>query len=126
MQIPPPKISLYAKLKLIATYSRMGQLDKAIDISRSLTESNPSHYDSWFHLANAFAASRKYSQAAKAFKIAISLKPQEGLSRVGLAFAYFGDKKPDFAIAELIKGMKFSRLIKTFPGIAIAVSPLIK
>ena len=109
---PPPNITLYAKLKLSNTYSRLGQLDKAIDISRALTESNPGHYDSWFHLANAFAASRQYSQAAEAFKKATTLKPEEGLSRVGLAFAYFGDKKPDFAIAELIKGMKIFKANK--------------
>jgi tetratricopeptide (TPR) repeat protein len=64
---PPPNITLYANLKLSETYSRLGQLDRAIDISRALTESNPGHYDSWFHLANAFAASREYSQAAEAF-----------------------------------------------------------
>ena len=109
---PPPNITLYAKLKLSNTYSRLGQLDKAIDISEALTESNPGHYDSWFHLANAFAASREYSQAAEAFKKATTLKPEEGLSRVGLAFAYFGDKKPDFAIAELIKSMRIFKANK--------------
>jgi tetratricopeptide (TPR) repeat protein len=109
---PPANISLYAKLKLSETYSHLGQLDKAIDISRALTESNPGHYDSWFHLANAFAASRKYSQATEAFKKATTLKPEEGLSRVGLAFAYFGDKKPDFAIAEFMKGMKIFKVNK--------------
>jgi tetratricopeptide (TPR) repeat protein len=109
---PPPNIILYAKLKLSETYSRLGQLDKAIDISKALTESNPSHYDSWFHLANAFAASRKYSQAAEAFKKTTTLKPEEGLNRVGLAFAYFGDKKSDFAIAEFMKGMKIFKANK--------------
>jgi tetratricopeptide (TPR) repeat protein len=109
---PPPNITLYAKLKLSETYSRLGQLDKAISISRALTESNPSHYDSWFHLANAFAASGKYSQAAGAFKQATTLKPEEGLSRVGLAFAYFGDKKPGFATAEFMKGMKIFKANK--------------
>ena len=109
---PPPNITLYAKLKLSETYSRLGHLDRATDMSRALTESNPGHYDSWFHLANAFAASREYSQAAEAFKKATTLKPEEGLSRVGLAFAYFGDKKPNFAIAELIKGMKIFKANK--------------
>jgi tetratricopeptide (TPR) repeat protein len=109
---PPLNITIYAKLKLSETYLRLGQLDRAIDISRELTESNPGHYDSWFHLANAFAASRKYSQAAEAFKKATTLKPEEGLSRVGLAFAYFGDNKPDFAIVELIKGMKIFKANK--------------
>jgi tetratricopeptide (TPR) repeat protein len=109
---PPSNITFYAKLKLSATYSRLGQLDKAIGISRALTESNPDHFDSWFHLANAFAASREYSEAAEAFKKATTLKPEEGLSRVGLAFAYFGDKKPDFATAEFMKGMKIFKANK--------------
>jgi tetratricopeptide (TPR) repeat protein len=112
---PPPNITLYAKLKLSETYLRLGQLDKAIGISRALTEPNHSHYDSWFHLAIAYAASRKYSQAAEAFKKATTLKSEEGLSRVGLAFAYFGDKKPDFAIAELMKGMKIFKTNKNIP-----------
>jgi len=109
---PPPNIILYAKLKLSETYSRLGQLDKAIGISRVLTESNPGHYDSWFHLANAFAASRQYSQAAEAFKKATALKPEEGLSRVGLAFAHFGNQKPDFATEEFMKAMKIFKANK--------------
>ena len=109
---PPPNITLYAKLKLSNTYSRLGQLDKAIDISRALTESNPGHYDSWFHLANAFAASRQYSQAAEAFKKSTALKPEEGLSRVGLAFAHFGNQKPDFATEEFMKAMKIFKANK--------------
>ncbi len=103
---PPPNIILYAKLKLTNTYSRLGQLDKAIETSRSLTESNPSHYDSWFHFANSLAALKQYSPATEAFKKTTTLKPKEGLGLVGLAFAYFGDQKPDSAIEELKKAMK--------------------
>ena len=109
---PPPNIILYATLKLSNTYARLGQLDKAIDISKTLTESNLDHYDAWFHLANFLAASKKYSQATEAFKKTITLKPQEGLSRVGLAFAYFGDQKPDLAIEELKSGMKIFKANK--------------
>lgn len=103
---PPANIILYTKLKLANTYSRLGQLDKAIEISRALTESNPGHYDGWFHLANSLAASKQYSQATEAFKKSTTLKPEEGLSRVGLAFTYFGEQKPDFSIAEFRKAMK--------------------
>ncbi len=109
---PPPNIILYAKLKLSNTYSRLGQLDKAIDITKTLIESNPGHYDSWFHMANALAASMQYPQAAEAFKKATELKPEEGLSRVGLAFAYFGDQKPDFATEEFRKAMKIFKANK--------------
>ena len=102
---PPPKIALYAKLKLSNNYSRLGELDQSIEISRTLTESNPEYYHVWFHLANFLAASKKYSQAAEAYKTTITLEPEEGLSRVGLAFSYFGDRKPDLAIKQLKKGM---------------------
>jgi tetratricopeptide (TPR) repeat protein len=102
---PPPNIALYAKLKLSNNYSRLGKLDKSIEISRTLTESNPEHYHVWFHLASFLAASKEYFQAAEAFKKTTTLKPEEGLSHVGLAFSYFGDQKPDLAIKELKKGM---------------------
>ena len=102
---PPPNIALYAKLKLSNNYSRLGKLDKSIEISRTLTESNPEHYHVWFHLASSLAASKEYFQAAEAFKKTITLRPKEGLSRVGLAFSYFGDQKPGLAIKELKKGM---------------------
>ncbi len=61
---------------------------------------------SWFHLANALAGLQQYPQAVEAFKKTTALKVDEGLGRVGLAFAYFGDKKPDLAIEELKKAMK--------------------
>ena len=109
---PPPDIILYAKLKLTNTYSRLGKLDKTAEMSRALTESNPGHYDSWFHLANALAALQQYSQAVEAFKRTAALKPEEGLGRVGLAFAYFGDRKPNSAIEEFKKAMKIFKANK--------------
>ena len=109
---PPANIILYAKLKLTNAYSRLGQLDKAVEISRSLTQSNPDHYDSWFHFANSLAALKQYSQAADAFKKTIALRPEEGLGQVGLAFAYFGDQKPDSAVEEFRKAMKIFKANK--------------
>ena len=109
---PPPDIILYAKLKLTNAYSRLGKLDKTAEMSKALTESNPGHYDSWFHHANALAALQQYSQAIEAFKRTATLKPEEGLGRVGLAFAYFGDRKPDSAIEEFKKAMKIFKAKK--------------
>ena len=109
---PPPNITLYAKLKLSITYSHLGQFDNAIKISKELTESSPDNYDSWFHLANAFAASRQYPQSIEAFKKAIALKPDGGLSRVGLAFVYFGDQKPDLATEKFKGAMKIFKANK--------------
>ena len=109
---PPSNISLYAKLKLTNTYSQLGQLDKTIEISKALTESHPDHFDSWFHFANALAAMQQYLEAVEAFNKAILLKPEEGLGRVGLAFAYFGDGKPDSAIEEFRQAKKIFKANK--------------
>ncbi|MBT3366539.1 MAG: tetratricopeptide repeat protein [Nitrospina sp.] len=109
---PPSNISLYAKLKLTNTYSQLGQLDKTIEISKALTESHPDHFDSWFHFANALAAMQQYPEAVEAFNKAILLKPEEGLGRVGLAFAYFGDGKPDSAIEEFRQAKKIFKANK--------------
>jgi tetratricopeptide (TPR) repeat protein len=49
---PPSNIALYVQLKLAHTYSRLGRLDKAATISKTLTQTNPDNYDSWFHLAS--------------------------------------------------------------------------
>ena len=109
---PPSNIGLYAKLKLANTYSRLQQLDKTVKIAKALTESNPDHFDSWFHFANALAAMQQYPKAVEAFKKTILLKPEEGLGRVGLAFAYFGDGKPDSAIEEFRQAKKIFKANK--------------
>ena len=109
---PPSNIILYTKLKLTNTYSRLGRLDKAVEISQTLTESHPDHYDSWFHFANALAAMQQYPEAVEAFNKAILLKPEEGLGRVGLALAYFGDGKPDSAIEEFRQAKKIFKANK--------------
>tara|TARA_Y100001960_G_C14425003_1_gene704846 strand:- start:72 stop:743 length:672 start_codon:yes stop_codon:yes gene_type:complete len=109
---PPSNIILYAKLKLSNNYSRLGEPEKSIEIARALTKSNPDYYHAWFHLSIFLAASKQYSQAVEAFKKTTTLKPEEGLSHVGLAFSYFGDQKPELAIKELKKGMKIFKTNK--------------
>ena len=72
----------------------------------SRPESHPQQYESWFSFANTSGAIKKYPQAISAFKKTIKLKPEEGLGKVGLAFAYFGDEKPDLAIEALKDAMQ--------------------
>lgn len=108
----PSNIRLYSSLKISGTYTRLGNLIRAEKISQTLTESHPQYYESWFNYANASGALRKYSQAISAFKKSIGIKPKEGLGKVGLAFAYFGDEKPDLAIVELKGAMKIFKANK--------------
>ena len=108
----PANIRLYSSLKISRTYTRLGNLIRAEEISQALTKSHPNGYESWFNYGNTLGALKKYSQAISAFKKSIELKPKEGLGKVGLAFAYFGDEKPDLAIAELKGAMKIFKANK--------------
>ena len=87
-------------------------LNRAVEVSRTLTKSHPKQYESWFSYANASGALKNYTQAVSAFKKSIELKPSEGLGKVGLAFALFGDEKPDLAIAHLKDAMKIFKANK--------------
>ena len=102
----PPNIRLFAGLKISGTNTKLGNLNRAMEVSQNLTESHPQQYESWFSFANTSGAIKKYHQAISAFKKTIKLKPEEGLGKVGLAFAYFGDEKPDLAIEALKDAMK--------------------
>jgi len=108
----PANIRLYSSLKISRTYTRLGNLIRAEEISQALKESHPSYYESWFNYANTAGALKKYSQAISAFKKSIAIKPKEGLGKVGLAFAYFGDEKPDLAIVEFKGAMKIFKANK--------------
>ena len=102
----PSNIRLFSGLKISGTNTKLGNLNRAFEVSQNLTESHPQQYESWFSFANTSGAIKKYPQAISAFKKTIKLKPEEGLGKVGLAFAYFGDEKPDLAIEELKDAMK--------------------
>jgi tetratricopeptide (TPR) repeat protein len=108
----PTNVRLYSSLKISGTYTRLGNLIRAEEISQALTESHPHDYESWFNYANTSGALKKYPQAISAFKKSIDIKPEEGLGKVGLAFALFGDEKPDLAIAEFKKAMKIFKANK--------------
>lgn len=108
----PSNIRLYAGLKMAGAHTKLGNLNRAEEVSKALTESHPQQYESWFSFANASGALKKYPQTISAFKKTIDLKPEEGLGKVGLAFAYFGDEKPDLAIAEFREAMKIFKANK--------------
>ena len=108
----PSNIRLFAGLKISGTNTKLGNLNRAVEVSQNLTESHPQQYESWFSFANTSGAIKKYPQAISAFKKTIKLKPEEGLGKVGLAFAYFGDEKPDLAIEALKDAMKIFKANK--------------
>jgi len=108
----PSNIKLFSGLKISGTYTKLGDLNRAVEVSKALTESHPQQYESWFSYANASGALKNYTQAIYAFKKSIELKPKEGLGKVGLAFALFGDEKSDLAIAHLKDAMKIFKTNK--------------
>ena len=102
----PSNIKLFSGLKISGTYTKLGELNRAVEVSKALTESHPQQYESWFSYANTSCALKNYTQAIYAFKKSIALNPREGLGKVGLAFALFGDEKPGLAIVHLKDAMK--------------------
>jgi len=108
----PSNIKLFSGLKISGIYGKLGNLNRAAEVSRGLTKSHPQQYESWFSYANASGALKNYTQAVSAFKKSIKLKPSEGLGKVGLAFALFGDEKPDLAISHLKDAMKIFKANK--------------
>ena len=105
-------IKFFAGLKIYGNNAKLGNLNRAEEVSKALTLSYPQQYESWFAYANASGALKKYSQAISAFKKSIALKPDEALGKVGLAFAFFGSEKTDLAIAELKGAMKIFKANK--------------
>ena len=102
----PSNIKLFCGLKISGIYGKLGKFNAALGVSHALTKSHPQQYESWFSYANASSVLKNYPQAVYAFKKSIELKPSEGLGKVGLAFALFGDEKPDLAISHLKDAMK--------------------
>ncbi|MZG53490.1 MAG: hypothetical protein F3743_05000 [Nitrospinae bacterium] len=108
----PENIRLLAGLKISGTHAKLGNLARAEEVSKALTLSHPQRYESWFSYANASGALKKYSQAVTAFKKSIELNPEEALGKVGLAFVFFGNEKPDLAVEELKGAMKIFKANK--------------
>ena len=109
----PSNIRLFAGLKISGTNTKLGNLNRAVEVSQNLTESHPQQYESWFSYANASGALKNYTQAIAAFKMSIELKPKEGLGKVGLAFALFPDPVKAFSDGpQSLKPSKFSKLMK--------------
>lgn len=108
----PANVRLFSSLKISRNYTRLGNPIRAAEISKSLAESHPQRYESWFSYANASGAIRNYPQAILAFKKSIELKPTEALGKVGLAIAYFGNGEPDLAITEFKSAMKIFKANK--------------
>lgn len=108
----PENIRLLAGLKISGTHAKLGNLARAEEVSKALTLSHPQRYESWFSYANASGALKKYSQAVTAFKKSIELNPEEALGKVGLAFVFFGNEKPDVAVEELKGAMKIFKANK--------------
>ncbi len=98
---PEKRLQTFATLKLSSTYLKLTEPLKAVETLKKLTLSQPDHFDAQFHLGNALAKIKNYSEAIAAFKKTTELRSNEGLGNVGLALAYFGNRQPDDAIQQL-------------------------
>ena len=90
-----------AHLKLSSTYLNLGQLEKSVEIARTLTANLPNDFDAFFHLANARAKMADYPGSTRAFENTVRIRPKEGLGWVGLALALFGNGDSATALKKL-------------------------
>ena len=100
------KLTIYARLKLVATYLKLGQFQQSIDTAQALVQLHPNNFDAHFHLANSLSALRRFSEAIEAYTKTTTLKPDEGLGYVGLGLSLFGNSDSKKAIETLLKANK--------------------
>jgi len=100
------KLAIYARLRLGATYLKLGQFQQAIDTAQATVQVYPDNFDAHFHLANSLSALRKFSEATEAYQKTTTLKPDEGLGYVGLGLSLFGNSDSKKAIETLLKAKK--------------------
>ena len=86
-----PNFVIYAQLKLGITYLKLKQFQKSIDILKVTTMLHPDSFDAHFSFANSLSAFKNFPEAIKSYQKAITLKPREGLSYVGLGLSLFGN-----------------------------------
>lgn len=101
-----PKLVIYARLRLGATYLKLGQFQQSIDTAQATVQFYPDNFDAYFHLANSLSALRRFSEAIEAYEKTASLKPEEGLGYVGLGLSLFGNSDSKKAIEALLKANK--------------------
>ncbi|MEK7486679.1 MAG: tetratricopeptide repeat protein [Planctomycetota bacterium] len=94
---------LNARIRMVKEYQEIKQNEKAIQILQEVHDIFPYQVESHTLLANIFKAQTKYESAIKELKIAIAVKPKEGLEVVhtDLADIYLTLKKTEEARSHL-------------------------
>ena len=100
------KLFIYSRLRLGATYAKLGQFQQSIEALQTVIKSHPKNFDAYFQLANCLSALRKFSEAIKSYEKTTALKPGEGLGYVGLGLSLFGNNDSKNAIEVLLKANK--------------------
>ena len=96
-------LDIYVSIKLGTTYLKLKQSHKSINTLKAISESHPDSFDANFHFANSLSATKNFSAAIKPYSITTTLKPDEGLSYVGLGLSFFGVGDSKKAIEAILK-----------------------
>ncbi len=104
-----------ARLKLSSLYLRLYRLQEGVEKAREVVEQDPKNFDAFFHLANSYAAMKRYPEAAEAFKKTAQIRPDEGLGLMGQALAMFADNKLDEAVDVVLKAKDLFKKKRNIP-----------
>ena len=95
-------LDIYVSLKLGTTYLKLKQFQKSIDTLKAISEAHSDSFDDNFHFANSLSTTKNFSEAIKVYAKTITLKPDEGLSYVGLGLSFFGVGDTEKAIEAIL------------------------
>ncbi len=98
---PEKPLEVYSTVKLCVAFHKMGRLIEAYETAHKLAERYPDDLHAQFNLANMGSGVRRFPEAVSAYRKVTELSPGEGLGKIGLGLALFGDRKTDTALEVL-------------------------
>ncbi len=112
---PKENLHVYGGIKLTIAYAKIGKALESLQTAQVLAQSYPENFDVQFNLGNAQSSIRKFKEAVAAFQKADTLRPQEGLTKVGLGLSLFGDGRTEDAVQVLREVRKLFKKQKNIP-----------
>lgn len=103
---PEKNLHIYGGIKLTLAHAKIGQTLESLQVAQDLAKTYPQDFDAQFNLGNAYSSIWKFDKAVAAFQNAVTLRPREGLTQVGLGLSLFGNGQTDNAVKILRQARK--------------------
>ncbi len=100
---PEKKLDIYGHIKLCIVMNRMGDLGQAFEVAKKLADRYPDNFHAQFNLGNMTSAVKMFPEAVEAYRVVVTMQPDEGLGHIGLGLSLFGNRQTDPALQVLRK-----------------------